>query len=359
MLHHRSDEFAHVLDRLINGLKAAFLTENDPAVLTSSGTGAMEAVVVSLFSAGESVLVPTAGKFSRRWAEICRAHGIEVGIIEIEPGQAVLPEMIEAHLEKAPDTRAVLLTHCETATGSLTDLNAVCRTVRDVGRKRGKHILSCADCISSLLIDELRVDEWCLDCALAASQKGLLAPPGLAFVVLGKEARRLMQHPRSQSYYFDLRKYYDDVRRCPFTPAVSLVRAVADSLESILRHGLQNVWAANRAGADALRLIIKAAGFRSLAERQSNAVVAFMTDGLDAEQVKRILLDRHGVVIAHGQQELRGSILRVSGIGKSSREILAFAEAFADTLAEIGCGFDLEAIRPRLQNMLEDRRIWE
>jgi aspartate aminotransferase-like enzyme len=194
---------------------------------------------------------------------------------------------------------------------------------------------------------------------VAASQKGLLAPPGLAFAALGEEALRWIGPSSRPGYYFDLRRYYEDVSRCPFTPAVSLVRAVTDSLDSLLRHGLERVWAANRAAAAALRLIIETAGFSSLASNQSNAVIAFRTDDVDPERIARILLERHGIVVARGQEELTGKILRVSSIGKAPREMLAFAEALEAALADAGRKVEIRSILPRLELILEDCRIWE
>lgn len=359
ILHHRTGAFIEILSGLVADLKATFLTEDDTAVLSSSGTGAMEAVVANLLRPGDRVLVPVTGKFSRRWAEICRVYGIDVIVIDLEPGEAPSAEMIEASLKRQRDIKAVLLTHCETATGSLTDLETVSMAIRDTALTLGRRILTCADCISSLAVDELRKDEWAIDCAIAASQKGLLAPPGLAFVALNGEALRWIERVSAPRYYFDLRRYFADVSRCPFTPAVSLVQAVAASIKNLLRRGLENVWAANRAGTKAVRLLIEAAGFSPLAANQSSGVTAFWTGEVDPVRVAGILHEHHGIVVAQGQQELKGRILRVSAIGKSRRQILDFAEAFEATMTHMGLKHEIEAVRPRLKHILEDCRIWE
>ena len=358
-LHHRTGAFTEILSGLVVDLKATFLTDDDVAVLSSSGTGAMEAVVANLFGPGDRVLVPVTGKFSRRWVEICRAYGIDVSVIDLDPGRAPSAEMITASLKQQPDIKAVLLTHCETSTGSLTDLETVSKAIRDTALTLGRRILTCADCISSLAVDELRKDEWAIDCAIAASQKGLLAPPGLAFVALNGEALRWIDRVSAPRYYFDLRTYYADVSRCPFTPAVSLIQAVAASLKNLLRHGLENVWAANRAGINAVRLLIEAAGFSPLAANQSSGVIAFRTGEVDPERIGSMLYEHHGVVVARGQQELKGRILRISAIGKSRRQILDFAEAFEATMNRMGVKHDIETVRPRLERILEDCRIWE
>jgi aspartate aminotransferase-like enzyme len=319
----------------------------------------MEALVASVFSAGERVLVPMAGKFSRRWAEICKVYGVDVVSIDLEPGESPSPEMMEDCLSRAASVDGVLMTQCETATGALTDLKTLCRVIRDHGRRAGRRIISCSDCISSLFIDELRKDNWGLDCAVAASQKGLLSPPGLSTVVLSDEALKRTYESAAPGYYLDLRRYYEGRLEYPFTPAVSLVGAVKGSLDGLIELGLENVWKAHRSAARSLQLVVEAAGFRPVAANQSSAVVAFWVGDVDADRVAGILRDDYGVIIAQGQQELRGKILRVSAIGKSRQEILAFAEAFSGTMTRLGRPFGLADIRPRLERALEDCHLWE
>jgi aspartate aminotransferase-like enzyme len=320
----------------------------------------MEALVGSLFSAGERVLVPVGGKFGRRWVEICGAFGVEVMTLELEVGEAPSPEEIRNHLNNAADIVAVLLTHSETSTGCLTDLRSIGPVIKDVGIKQGRKIICCADCISSLCVDELSKDEWDIDCAIAASQKGLLAPPGLAFVCLSSEALSRMKTRASSGYYFDLRRYYDDVCRSPFTPAVSLVRAVRESLRYLLSLGLDNVVGANRSAAEGLRRIVEHAQFRLVARQSSNAVVAFWLDGVDPLAAARLLREEHGIVVAQGQGEtLSGRILRVSPIGKSKSSLLAFGRAFEATMAKLGREFALDDIMEELDRTLEGSRLWE
>lgn len=359
VMHHRSDSFRHVLGDLLERLKLAFKTEDDVVALTSSGTGAMEAVVASLFSRGDRVLVPAAGKFSRRWAEISEAYGVHVSVIDLEPGESPSPERVVAELRQTRAVDAVLLTHCETSTGGLTDLRSVCQAVRDFGRWSGKRILTCSDCTSSLCVDELRKDDWQVDCAIGASQKGLLAPPGLSFVCLNADALARMEASDMPKFYFDLRKYYHGMTEYPFTPAVSLVCAVKQSLDTLLTLGLEKVWAACRSAADGLGIVIEAAGFRKVAAHGSNAVVAFWVGDADADEIARILSEEHDIVVAQGQQDLRGRILRVSAIGKSRAEILGFARAFEATMQRVGRRFVLRDIEERLTAALEGSRLWE
>jgi aspartate aminotransferase-like enzyme len=359
MIHHRSEPFEMVMKNLGASLKAAFMTTDSVVTLASSGTGAMEAAVVNLFGPGDRVLVPVSGKFSHRWFDICRAFEIDTCVMELAPGDAPEPDDLIALIEREGDIDGVLLTHCETSTGSLLDLEAIGRALTDVETRLGNRILTCVDCITTLCIDEFRKDEWAIDCAIGASQKGLLCPPGLGFISLGGEALKRLRSSAVPRYYFDLRRYLDDLSQAPFTPAVSLVRAAAESLDIILGLGLERVWRANRSGAAALRLLCETAGFEPVARRQAGAVVAFWVGDVDADAMADILAQEHGIVVAHGQGELRGKLLRASAIGKSHREILRFAEAFEATMNKVGLPFVLKDIRCELERIMEDSAIWE
>jgi aspartate aminotransferase-like enzyme len=358
MVYHRSEDFEHIWQDLGRDLKAAFGTASEVSILTASATGAMEAVVANLFSPGDRVLVPTGGKFSRRWAAISEAYGLEVVRLGLDPGQSPGADLVSDALRREGGVSAVLLTHCETSTGSLTDLEAVARAVRDMEQREGRRIAVVSDSATSLVVDELRMDAWGLDAVTGASQKGLLSPPGLSFVALSQRARSLCLSTASPRYYFDLRKYLERARP-PFTPAVPLVRAVRDSLARILGLGLERVWKANRASATALRLVIEAAGLRLLAEHPSAGAVAFRVGEIDAERLAHTLERDHGVVIARGQDELKGKVLRVSGIGKGPREIRFFAGAFEASLVKLGRSCELAGIAEKLDAILGDARIWE
>ena len=358
VIHHRSEPFKQVLAELETLLKTVFLTDNPVATLTSSGTGAMEAAVINLFSPGDRVLVPVAGKFSGRWAEICEAFGIDVCRMDLAPGESPEAGMIIDRLEGDAGVKGVLLTHCETSTGSLTDVGTVSRAIAALGRRRGGRLTTCVDCITSLCIDEFRMDEWCVDCAIGASQKGFLSPPGLAFVSVDAALLERMSVARA-GYYFDLKKYFGCAAGSPFTPAVSLVCAATESLKEIVGLGLPAVWRACRASAAAIRMITEAAGFRPVARHQAGAVVAFWVEGLDAGRLAGALRERHGILVAQGQQHLRGNIQRVSPIGKGPAEILGFARALAEVLGDVGESFQPEAIQAELERTLEDSCIWE
>jgi len=358
MVHHRSEEFERAWNELGRLLGQAFSSSGAVAVLTSSGTGAMEAAVVNHFAPGDRVLVPVGGKFSRRWAEICGAYGVEASRLDLGCGESPGPERIAEALGREPVISGVLLTQCESSTGALADIQSAAAAVRECERRAGREILVVVDAVTSLCVDPLESDRWGVDVAVGASQKGLLGPPGLAFVAVGERARAAWARASRRAYYFDLARYLGSPRP-PFTPSVPVVLAVLESLKRILGLGLGRVLAANAASARALGAVVRAAGLAPVAASSSAGVVAFWTGEAGADSIRLELRRDHGIVVAGGQDQLAGKALRVSGIGKTAGEIAVFAGAFADVLNKLGWPFDRSKLPGNLGEMLEETRIWE
>lgn len=262
-------------------------------------------------------------------------------------------------LQKNERIVGLLLTHCETSTGSLTDVESIGQAVHEFKVESGRQVITCADCIASLCVDEFRKDEWRIDCAIGVSHKGLLSPPGLAFVAVNEKAWVRMQASRCPRYYFDLSKYLRVRARSPFTPAVSAVQAVSASLERILKAGLEAVLEANASAARGLGRIMQAAELSPVAGNRSNAVGVYRVGDLDAEAIGRIMSDRYGIQIAQGQGILKGKVIRVSAMGKSPREMLLFAEAFEGTMTRLGRPFRIGDIEEDLNKDLRGSRLWE
>ena len=364
LVHHRSPEFSAIYDGLTQKVQAVFETGGPVLVMTSSATGAMDAVVTSLFAAGDEVLVPVTGKFSRRWAEICQTYGVRARVLEFEPGRSPSPEEIRGAVGRHPDARGILITHCETSTGSLEDLEGISKAVADL-EKEGRVILKCADCVSSFCVDEVRMDAWGLDCVITASQKGLLSPAGLSFVALGERACDALERVPPRNYYFDLRRYFAGIFRssAPFTPALSLMYAVSAALDRIIEIGLEDVLIWGRRAVEALEIVLKSAGFETVADRQSSAVLAFWVGSVNAENLARGLEDDYGVYLARGQGHLRDKILRVSPIGKTRKELVDFSRALLTTAGNVEESRALDAERiseicDAVGDLLGGRDIW-
>jgi len=364
LIHHRSPSFGAVYDDVTDKLRALLETDAPVALLASSGTGAMDAVVACLFASGDEVLVPVMGKFSARWVEICRTYGVKAHVIEVEPGRSPAPEDIRREAGRHEAVAGVLLTHCETSTGALTDLEGVARALAGL-EAGGRRILTVADCVSSFCVDEVRMDAWGLDCVITASQKGLLSPAGLSIVAVGGRARAAMERVPPRTYYLDLRRYLARaaLSSTPFTPALSLLYAVGAAIDRIIEVGLEDVLDWQRRAARAVVQAVEAAGFRPLAEKQSSAVIAFDVGGADAEDVCAVMEEEHGIYMARGQGDLHGRVLRVSPIGKTRGEIVEFAGALLDASAGApGAGGGLRARIPaalaEVEAALGGRDIW-
>jgi aspartate aminotransferase-like enzyme len=284
---------------------------------------------------------------------------VEVVVMDHAPGEVVAPGAIRKKLEQDGALSAVLLTHCETSTGALNDIESAARSVHEVEKASGRQILVVADCTSSLLVDELRTDDWGLDCVLAASQKGLLAPPGLGLITLGPRARKALDAVATRRFYLDLRSYFGHPDGVPFTPAVGLVCAAQASLDRILGPGVERVWKAYRASAEAVTVMVGSAGFETLAARQSGAAITFLTGALDATAIALRLKEDHGLLVGTGRQELEGRVLRVSPLGRSAKDMLELGAALESVLRRMGRAWRFSKVETQMKRLLEDYEIWE
>ena len=338
--HHRTSEFRKVLADVTADLKKVFQTEGDVFVLTASGTGAMETAVVNLLSPGDKALCVRGGKFGERWGELCERFGAEVVAIDPEWGDPPAPEAIRAALEANPDIAAVFTTLCETSTGVVADIEAIGKIVAPTS--------AClvVDGISAVGAVPMRADAWGVDMLVVGSQKALLMPPGLAFLSVSAKAwERIEQAPR-RAYYFDLaeaKKAQAKKGDTPWTPANTLVSAQAKSLRLLLDEGMEAVWARHHRLAEAVRQAAKALGLELLASAPSDSVTAIcMPDGTDAEAVRKILRTRFGIVVAGGQAQLKGRILRIGHIGYiDAVDVLGAVAALEIALAEAGVAVEL------------------
>ncbi len=312
IIHHRTPQFQAVLKDVNIKLKKLFQTKNPVFVFASSGTGAMEASVVNLVSRGDKVIVVKGGKFGERFAEISSAYGVEVVDCDVEWGKSVDPEVVSELLKENPDVKAVYSTLCETSTGVVNDIKAIAKVVS------ATDAVLVVDAISGLSADELKTDEWGVDVVVCGSQKGLMLPPGLAFLSLSRKAQKLVESSSLPKYYFDLKAALkahakDDT---PYTPAVSLIMGLNTVLDMLLEEGLDNVLKRHAKLANATREAVKAMGLELFSEKPSNAVTAVkVPEGVDGGALAKKMRDEQGVTIAGGQAALKGKIFRLAHLG--------------------------------------------
>ncbi len=312
IIHHRTPQFQSILKEAEEGLKYVFQTEEPVFIFSSSGTGAMEAAVANIVSAGDKVIVVEGGKFGERWREIATCYGAEVISISVEWGRAVEPEQIKKAISDNPDAKAVFITHCETSTAVDTDVEAIAGITRD------SQVLLVVDAISSMGVSPLLMDKWGVDVVVSGSQKGLMLPPGLGFIALSKRAWKWVESAKSPRYYFDLRKYKKVIEKpdTPYTSSVSLIVALKEVVSYYKQEGIENLWNRYAKMARAARTAFAEMGLELFSKNPSNGVTAVrVPDGVDGLKFVKTMRDEYGVTMAGGQAKLKGKIFRMAHMG--------------------------------------------
>lgn len=314
MIDHRGSEFVKIMNRVTDKLKQVFMTKNDLFILTGSGTGGMEAVIVNTLSPGDKVLLVSIGSFGDRFATIAKTFGADVVPMNVEWGKAADPDAIRKALQADPKIKAVLITHNETSTGVTNDLAAISPVVKSFDK------LLLVDAISSMSSIKCPVDEWNLDVVASGSQKGWMVPPGLVFVSVSAEAWKAHAGAKMPRVYWDFTqaKTYLERGQTPWTPAVSIVFAMDIALDMILKEGLENVFARHARAAKAARAGVKSLGLSLFGDEKhaSNTVTAVTApEGLDVRGLRRILREEHKVVLAGGQGKIEEKIFRIGHLG--------------------------------------------
>ena len=312
MIHHRTPQFNKVFEEARQGLKALFGTKGDVLILASSGTGAMEAAVSNLFSPGDKVLVINGGKFGERWLNIANAFGLDPIEVKVEWGQAVKVDAVEKQLKLHPDIQSVMLQASETST-------TVLHPVKEIANLTKNGPLFLVDGVTSVGVLPVPLDEWGIDALITGSQKALMLPPGLGFIALSERAWQKTKKAKLPRFYFDLNLERKNQAKGSgaFTPAVSLIFGLRASLNMMAREGFDRVYARHARMARATRAAATAMGLKLLAPDSPSpaATGIFLPDGLDADKVLDYLRDQMGVILAEGQDQLKGKAIRIAHVG--------------------------------------------
>ncbi|MEG5138471.1 MULTISPECIES: pyridoxal-phosphate-dependent aminotransferase family protein [unclassified Microcoleus] len=336
---HRSKEFDAIFAECTENLKWLHQTKSDVLSLTVSGTGAMEAGIINFLSAGDRVLVGTNGKFGERWAEVAEAYGLNVEIIKAEWGQQLDPENFREKLEadKEKQIKAVIITHSETSTGVLNDLETINRHVKAHGEA-----LIMVDAVTSLGAANVPMDAWGIDVIASGSQKAYMIPPGLGFVAVSPKAWKAYKTATLPRYYLDLGKYSKDAAKntTPFTPPVNMFFGLQVTLQMMKAEGLENVFARHKRLMTTTRAAMKALGLPLFAADgcASPAITSVMPpESVDAQKVRTLMSKKFDIALADGQDHLKGKIFRIGHLGfVCDRDILAAISALEVVLQELG-----------------------
>jgi aspartate aminotransferase-like enzyme len=320
-MHHRTPEFRALYKRVLDQLKVFVGTRNDVILLSSSGTGAMEAAVSNLTSPGDKVLVLTAGKFGERWIGLAKAFGCVVETLTAPYGATFDLARVKKALA-SPDLKAVFVQSTETSTAVRHDIEAIAKLVKESPAQP----LLIVDGITGLGTTHFDVDAWGIDILIGGSQKAVMIPPGLAYLSVSDKAWAAMEASKNPRYYFDLRKERKNAvnGESAYTPAVALIAGLGAALDYIasqaggdLEKGRIALVNNSEKNAEATRAGLVALGFTLFAPTApaSAATAVAVPAGLDSSDVVKALKTRFAAVIANGQGEMKGQIFRVAHLG--------------------------------------------
>jgi aspartate aminotransferase-like enzyme len=278
----------------------------------------MVGTVNNFFNRDDKVLVINGGKFGERWTNICRAYGLNVEEIVVEWGYAVKPEVVEEKLKKDKDIKGVFVQASETSTGVYHDIKALASIV-----KKYSDTLFVVDAISALVAHDLRTDEWGIDVMIGGSQKGVMLPPGIAFVSVSDKAWARAETSKLPKFYFNFRKERANLAKnqTNFTSPVTLIIGLNESLKMLRAEGLENVFRRHATLANATRKAVQAIGLEIYPrESPSNSVTAIMSPpGIDGQAIYKDLREKYGITAAGGQDKAKGKIFRIAHLGYSDR----------------------------------------
>ena len=349
IMHHRTSEFKEILKEAHGGLKSVFCTENPVLILSSSGTGAMEAAVSNLFSKGDKVLAIGGGKFGERWAEIAKALALDVVELNIEWGSAPSADELIKILDENENIKGVLTTLCETSTATVFDIEKIAKITSE------KNMLLVVDAISGLGQDVLLTDQWGVDVVVSGSQKGFMLPPGLSFISLSKRAQSAMANSDLPKYYFDLKKALKSHAKddTPYTSAVSLVVGLATALNAINKEGLEARWKKFSKMAEATREAAKALGLKVFSQQPSDSVTAIISpENIKSSDIIKALRSEYGLSIAGGQAEFKDKIFRIAHMGWiSEKDLIECFSLLEKVLVNLGYEFKQGASVSRLEEV--------
>ncbi len=339
MFHHRTPRFKAMFAEVNDGLKRLFRTTGDVLTIAGSGTAGMEAAIATCVPRDKKVLVANSGKFGERWAKIGRLYGLDVDEVVLEWGTAIQPDLV-AEKVAGGDYGAVIVTHSETSSATVTDVEALGRITAPTD------VLLMVDGITSVGALPVETEAWGLDVVGSGSQKAMMLPPGLACVAVSEKAMKAAATIKPPAFYLDLKAYAKKVAEndTPYTPAVSLLRGLKVALDMIHEIGIETIWARTSLLAKATRTAAEALGLRVFSRQPSDSVTGiWYPKGID-DAFRKALEKTYGCSVAGGQEDIKGKVFRVSHMGYiDPLDTIGLIAAIEYTLAKFGAKVTLGA----------------
>jgi aspartate aminotransferase-like enzyme len=339
LIHHRTDEFREVIHSCRKMLKEYFQTQNEVAIFTSSGTGAMEASISNTMCAGDKIVTVEGGKFGERWGKIARSYGVKNIPLNVEYGDYARPENIKKIIDSEKNIKGVYIQASETSTGTFHPIDEIGIMLK----KDYPDILYVVDGITAVGVMNIKPDKWGIDMLISGSQKSLMLPPGLSFISASKKAEDFMKKSKLPHYYFDIKGELSK-KDTLFTPAITLFLGLQRSLKYILyEEGLENTIRRHGLLARAVRESVKAMGLELLSKKPADSLTAVISPkDISSSDIVRIMKDECGIQISNGQGELKGKIFRISHMGYIDKpDIVMTIGALEIALKKLGYRFSL------------------
>ncbi len=341
IVHHRSPEFEAIFARVREGLQWLFQTKEEVLVFASSGTGAMEASFVNFLRRSDTVLVVDGGKFGERWTKFAKAYGVNAVVLKCEWGHPVEVAAVEKGLRDHPEAKAVYVQANESSTG-------VYHPIRELAQVTAKTpAILVVDAISALGAMPLPMDAWGIDVLVSAGHKALALPPGIAFIAAGEKAWRLNESADLPRFYFDLKRERDNQKKnqTAWTPAISLVIGLDESLKMYREEGLDNVFSRHDRMARAARAGMQALGLTLYSKSPSPAMTTVLSPaGVDSEKFTKHLFAKYGIKLVGGQDAAKGKIFRIAHLGYfDDFDMLVVIGAVERGLHDLGAKVELGA----------------
>ena len=353
IINHRSNDFRILYKAIIEKTQKVYQTNGDIILLTTSGTGAVEASAINLIRKDDKVIIPVNGEFGMRLADLIENWGGKVIRIKSPFGENPPFEKIEEAFDQNKDVKAIYAVYNETSTG--TTLRYMDK-IGELCSRNGAFFV--ADAVSILGGDELPVDKWNIDICVTASQKALAAPPGISPISISSKAKKYMQSNPPPTLYLNLKryfKYYEENFETPFTPALPLFYAFDEALNIILEEGMENRIKRHKTCAEAFYAGLDAMGLTAFAkpDARSNVVISVnYLPGMDDKKFRTLLSEQFKVLIAGGFGELKGKVFRIGSMGEVNKyHVMRTLSSIASSINMLGLNANPEAISVALEKM--------
>lgn len=353
IINHRSNDFRILYKAIIEKTQKVYQTNGDIILLTTSGTGVVEASVINLIRKDDKVIIPVNGEFGMRLADLIENWGGKVIRIKSPFGENPPFEKIEEAFDQNKDVKAIYTVYNETSTG--TTLRYMDK-IGELCSRNGAFFV--ADAVSILGGDELPVDKWNIDICVTASQKALAAPPGISPISISSKAKKYMQSNPPPTLYLNLKryfKYYEENFETPFTPALPLFYAFDEALNIIIEEGMENRIKRHKTCAEAFYAGLDAMGLTAFAkpDARSNVVISVnYLPGMDDKKFRTLLSEQFKVLIAGGFGELKGKVFRIGSMGEVNKyHVMRTLSSIASSINMLGLNANPEAISVALEKM--------